>query len=166
MVWIALMIGVLVYPSMITSFFTFFFSKNRALSDLSALLTNFGFLFFGDGPQSLHPSELVLCHIASRDLSSNRHGLRRLRIWKGHTHVLDRWCCGLTLRIACLVHGALLPRCVSPHGFSDFAFDSTNGYPGEGPWTLSTINAGSLEKHEEIYHQKVQCLAMQEIRIH
>ena len=95
-----------------------------------------------------------------------KHRLGRLGIWKGHTHVLDRWCCGLTSCLACWVYGACFVfQHVSPHGFPSYDFDSTKGYPGEGPWTLSTINVGSLEKHEEIYQQKVQCLAIQETRI-
>ena len=44
-------------------------------------------------------------------------------------------------------------------------FDDTKGFPGEGPWNLSTINVGSLEKHEEIYHREFNCMAIQETRI-
>ena len=44
-------------------------------------------------------------------------------------------------------------------------YDDTKGFPGEGPWSLSTINVGSLEKHDEIYHRECNCLAIQETRI-
>ena len=44
-------------------------------------------------------------------------------------------------------------------------FDSTLGYPGEGPWTLASLNVGSLEKHSELIGTSFDAVSLQETRI-
>ena len=105
-------------------------------------------------------------YVDSRFQVSMKHRLGRLGSRLSHTHVRDRWCCGLTFYLASWVLSASSAfQHGSSHGLVSYAFDSSKGYPGAGPSTLSTINVGSLEKHEEIYHQDMQCLAIQETRI-
>ena len=43
-------------------------------------------------------------------------------------------------------------------------FDSTFGYEGEGPWTLASVNVGSLEKHQHILNIDANAIAIQETR--
>ena len=43
-------------------------------------------------------------------------------------------------------------------------FDCTLGFEGEGPWTLATLNVGSLEKHVHVVSQDIDVLALQETR--
>jgi len=52
-------------------------------------------------------------------------------------------------------------------------FDSTLGYPGEGPeasshegsdWTIASINVGSLERHPEVYGKEFDSICLQETR--
>ena len=52
-------------------------------------------------------------------------------------------------------------------------FDSTLGYPGEGPrdppsemidWHIASINVGSLERHSEIYEKEFDAICLQETR--
>ena len=49
--------------------------------------------------------------------------------------------------------------------FTQSQFDSTIGYPGEGPWTLASLNVGSLEKHDELLGTSFDAVALQETRI-
>lgn len=51
------------------------------------------------------------------------------------------------------------------HLFTQSHFDSTMGYPGEGPWTLASLNVGSLEKHDELLGTSFDAVALQETRI-
>ena len=69
----------------------------------------------------------------------------------------------------------VVKQCASCLSFKVFAkqsfhplrshFDSTLGYPGEGPWTLASQNVGSLEKHGEILGTSYDAVAFQETRI-
>jgi len=168
-VWIALMIGVLIFQAVIASLPSFFLSWSLVLSDLSSGKFWTSFLWVMDlVAVILQIGRCATLHfeffqyVDSRFQVSMKHRPGRLGSWLSHTHVLDRWCCGLTF---CLASWASAFQHGSSHGLVGYAFDSTKGYPGEGPWTLSTINVGSLEKHEEIYHQDMQCLAIQETRI-
>ena len=93
--------------------------------------------------------------------------LQCARSWNGYTHVSDRWCCSqtgnwYTLAIHC---SHLIQEPAFSGGFCIREFDDTKGFPGEGPWTISTINVGSLEKHDEIYLREHNCVAIQETRI-
>lgn len=59
----------------------------------------------------------------------------------------------------------ILPACYCVL-WKPMEFDATCGYPGEGPpWTLASINCGSLQKHEQIYDLDYQCIAIQETRV-
>ena len=93
--------------------------------------------------------------------------LQCARSWNGYTHVSDRWCCSqtgnwYTLALHC---SHLIQEPAFSGGFCIREFDDTKGFPGEGPWTISTINVGSLEKHDEIYLREHNCVAIQETRI-
>eukprot|EP00438_Fugacium_kawagutii_P029561 Skav216033 [mRNA] locus=scaffold2403:24889:31312:+ [translate_table: standard] len=44
-------------------------------------------------------------------------------------------------------------------------FDATLGFPGEGPWSVASLNIGSLEKHPEAVLKGFDCLLLQETRI-
>ena len=79
-------------------------------------------------------------------------------------HVLDRWC-GFRLDSESWFFGSGAKSFARHHLWTQSRFDSTLGFPGEGPWTLSTINVGSLEKHPEIYAHTANCLAIQETRV-
>lgn len=46
----------------------------------------------------------------------------------------------------------------------DGCFDCTLGFEGEGPWTLATLNVGSLEKHVHVVSPDIDVLALQETR--
>ena len=81
-------------------------------------------------------------------------------------HVLDRWC-GLLLDSegwSLEVGRWNWPVALSCR-WCQSQFDETLGFPGEGPWTLSTINVGSLEKHPEIFSHPANCIAIQETRV-
>ena len=43
-------------------------------------------------------------------------------------------------------------------------FDCTLGFEGEGPWTLASVNVGSLEKHLHVISPDIDAMALQETR--
>ena len=89
--------------------------------------------------------------------------------WAPHVCILQS-CPGFAIDRDFQQHDLVfLPTCELSHSFQDF--DSTLGYPGEGPpqanslWTLTTANIGSLKqnKHWKSWTTDVACL--QETRI-
>ena len=45
-----------------------------------------------------------------------------------------------------------------------YHFDCTRGFEGEGPWTLTSVNVGSFEKHQHIMNLDADVIALQETR--
>ena len=52
------------------------------------------------------------------------------------------------------------PGCLS----LGYQFDCTRGFEGEGPWTLTSVNVGSFEKHQHIMNLDADVIALQETR--
>ena len=57
-----------------------------------------------------------------------------------------------------------LRTCFRENHFPQNGFDCTLGFEGEGPWTLASLNVGSLEKHLHVISPEFDVMALQETR--